>query len=253
MKKAICLVLTFVLLLTLCGCHKYRGDVSEVKTRKVEINDKVKKTLINEYSNTEYCPFIVYNDNIYYSYLKNGKSVDEAWRPLSEAKNKENAYFEILDTADFGETTVYTFENKSLTMFLTDKTAVEEKLYVDVNYNEFPDYREDEIEEIKFVNMQSKSDSKTISFSKEAQIAAVLKDIIAASQKNICNQKGTAIPENASKVYEVQIIFKQFGAAYIYGFVFNVDGLWKISSNEVVPETAINMSKESQVLLNANK
>ena len=36
MKKAICLVLIFGLLFSFFGCHKYKGDVSEVKTRKVE-------------------------------------------------------------------------------------------------------------------------------------------------------------------------------------------------------------------------
>ena len=243
-KRVILSIIALFTLLIISSC-------SQKTEESVMIDASVKNTLINEYLNTEYCPFIVYNGNIYYSYLKSGKSVEEVWKPLSEATNKENAYFEILDTDDFGKTTVYTFENKSLTMFLTDKNALEEKLYVAVNYSKFPDFRADEIEEIRFVNAQGKNASEKIVISEKSQVAVVLQDIMAASQKNVCEYKGTSIPENASNVYEVQIVFKHFGAAYIFGSAFTVNKLWKISSNEVVPESAINMSKESQIILSS--
>lgn len=244
MKKTILILSAIIIVLTLCSC-------SQQKELKTEINNTVKESLLKDYPNTDASPVILYNGKTYYSFFKDGRSISEVWKPTSKIKKDGTAYFEILNTSDNGETAVYTFEDKSLNMFLSEKTAFEDKLFLDISYNDFPDYRQDDIKEIYFKNSKKGLSSKDIVISKKEDIDIVLSDLILASN-NVKNGKYGSIPDNPSQIYEIQLSFKNFGALYIYGSAFLDDGTWKICSNESLAENTIEMSKESQHFLSSS-
>lgn len=224
------------------------SSCSQQKELKPKINNIFKESLLKDYPNTDVCPVILYNGKTYYSFFKDGRSVSEVWKPISKTKNEGTAYFEILNTTDNGETAVYTFEDKSLNMFLYEKTAFEDKLFLDITYNDFPDYKQDDIQEICFKNSKKGLFSKDIIISKKEDIDIVLSDLILASN-NVKNEKYGSIPDNPSKTYEIQISFKNFGALYIYGSAFLDDETWEICSNESLAENTMEMSKDSQNVL----